>query len=40
MDEKNLKRFFIKYINTGHNDRNNFLSLNPQDSVEIRIKDE
>lgn len=41
MDEKNLKRLFIEYINTGHNDGNNFLSLNPQDQdSEIRIKDE
>lgn len=41
MDEKNLKRLFIKYINTGHNDGNNLLSLNPQDpDIEIRIKDE
>ena len=41
MDEKNLKRLFIKYISTGHNDWNNFLSLNPQDpDIEIRIKDE
>lgn len=41
MDEKNLKRLFIKYINTGHNGWNNFLSLNPQDpDIEIRIKDE
>jgi hypothetical protein len=37
MDEKNLKRLFIKYINTGHNDWNNFLSLNPQNpDIEIR----
>ena len=40
MDEKNLKRLFIEYIHTGQNDRNNFLSLNPQDQGEIRIKDE
>ncbi|MFZ0512483.1 MAG: hypothetical protein WAM14_12820 [Candidatus Nitrosopolaris sp.] len=41
MDEKNLKHLFIQYINTGHNDGNNFLSINPQDpDIEIRIKDE
>jgi hypothetical protein len=41
MDEKSLKRLFIKYISTGHNDGNKFLSINPQDpDTEIRIKDE
>ena len=41
MDEKNLKRLFIEYINTDHSDGNKLLSLNPQDQdSEIRIKDE
>ncbi len=41
MDERNLKNLFIQYINTAHNEGNNFLSINPQDpEIEIRIKDE